>query len=458
MKKPTRKEIDKSLKYSVIEGSFNSVKNSVLENFIVPFALMLGAGNEMIGFITSLPQLFGMLLQTLSTKIINMMNSKKRTTILFKLIGNLFWIPIILIPFVFENGVLWLLLFLCIRQAIISIDNTAWSSWVSDIVPKKIRGSFFGKRNMFGNAVGFVTSLLAGWFLGVVSDIYGFILLFIAAFISNLVSNYLLGKMVELPLKKHPKIKFSFRHFIRGIKNHSNYSNFVLFRSLMNFAIHISAPFWIVYVLQNLNIGYFWYGVSIGVYMIVNIISQKYWGRLADKFGDKKIMFVCSFLLPIAALMMVFITDIWQLMIERIFWGFALAGYSITTFNYLLNSSPSDDSATFIANYKVFNGIGTAAGPILGGFLAVMFADQLILGLGALQFLFLIAFFLRLIIASTMITRLHSIRVKKHIAFRNVFLKTTLIYPVESVKHEFSYIIHSINRWEHKFKSKIGYK
>ena len=458
MKGPTKKDIDKSLKYSIADATANSVKNGIITNYIVPFAMFLGAGSEMIGFITSLPELFGIFAQMSTTKIIKRLKSKKYTCRIFKLISNLFWIPIMLIPFLFENGVYWLLLFLVIRMAILQINSTAWASWISDIVPKKIRGSFFGKRNMYANAGSFVATTLAGWLLGMFNNAYGFIIIFSIAFIANIVSNYYLGKIIERPIKKHPKVRFSYKHFLHGIKYHSNYSNFVLYRTLMLFSIQIVAPFWIVYVLKDLNIGYMWYGISIGVFAVVNIISQKYWGKMTDRFGDKKIMFVCSFLVPFAALIMVFITNLPQLMIERIFSGFVYAGLETASFNYLLNASPEDDSSTFIANYKLFAGLGSALGPITGGILIAFFADSIMLGLGAIQALFLISFFLRFIVASAMVTRVHSIRVKKNIAFRNIFLKTAIVYPLESIKNEFSYITHNIYKWEDKFKSKIHHK
>ena len=107
---------------------------------------------------------------------------------------------------------------------------------------------------------------------------------------------------------------------------------------------------------------------------------------------------------------------------------------------------------------RQFAGFGSALGPITGGFMIAFFTDSIILGLGAIQTLFLISFFLRLIVATSMVTRLHSIRVRRNIAFRNIFLKATIIYPMESIKNEFSYIIHNIHKWEDRFKSKISHK
>ena len=458
MKNPTRKEIDKSLKYSIAEGSVNSIKDGIEGNYIIPFALMLGATNEMIGMLSSIPDMIGITVQTLTTKLIKMTKSKKLANRTIKTIGNMFWLPIILIPLLFTNGFLWLMVFMCIRAIFSQIDDTIWASWMADIVPKKIRGTFFGKRNMFLNTTSFIASFLAGWILGLVENPYGFMIIFSIAFIANFISIYLIGKISEMPDHREHKIKFSFKHFIWGIKNHSNYSNFVLYRTIMNFSIQIAAPFWVVYVLRNLNIGYFWYAISIVVYMIANVLSQRYWGKMIDTFGEKKIMFVCAFMIPFAALMMIFITNISTLMVERVFSGFVFSGFHIASFNYLLSASPREDCSTFIANYKVFAGLGGTLGPLVGGLLAAAFADKIIIGLGALQMLFLIAFILRFTATSIFLTRVHSLRIRRHIAFRNVFLKTAIVYPAYGMLHSVEYVVHSLHRWEDSFKSKLHHK
>ncbi|MDD5416816.1 MAG: MFS transporter [Candidatus Aenigmarchaeota archaeon] len=447
-----QKDIKKSLKYSVLDGVNDAAKNGITDNYKIPFALALGASNEMVGLLSSLPDLFGIIVQAFSKKIIKKFGSKKAACNINLMISRLFWIPMILIPFLFQNGVWWFLLFLCIQGIFTQIANTAWFSWIADIVPQKIRGTYFGKRNMISNVAAFFATLWAGWFLGIMNNFYGFAIIFAVSMIFGFLSSYYLNKMVDTPIKAHPKVTFSFKHFIHGINHHSNYSNFVLFKTLMAFAIQLASPFWIVYVLRDMNIGYEWYAISLAVYFVVDTLSQRYWGRMTDRFGDRKIMFVCALLVPFGALIMLFINSIPMLMIERVLSAFVFAGFNIASFNYLLNVSPSDDSPTFIANYRFFAGIGSSMGPIVGGVLATFLVTSPFFTLSALQTLFLIAFALRMTIAIGMINRVHSIGKGKYLKFRNVFIKTVVFYPMLSIKHDMNYIIHSISKAEDKFK------
>ncbi|MBU3897222.1 MAG: MFS transporter [Nanoarchaeota archaeon] len=455
MKKPTKKEIEKSLKNSIMDGVTDSAKNGITDNYKIPFALAMGASNQMIGLLSALPDLFGIIFQAFSKQIIQKFGSKKKACNYNIFISRLFWIPMILIPFLFENGIWWFLLFLCIQGIFTQISATAWFSWIADIVPKNIRGRYFGKRNMLSNLAAFLASLWAGWMLGIMNSFYGFALIFGVSMIFGFLSNYYLSKMIDTPIKTHPKISFSFNHFIHGINHHSNYSNFVLFKTLMAFAIQISSPFWIVYVLKDMNIGYEWYAISLAVYVLADTLSQRYWGRMTDRFGDRKIMFVCAVLIPFGALAMLFVNNIPILMVERIFSAFVFAGFSIASFNYLLNVSPEEDSPTFIANYRFFAGIGSCIGPIVGGILATILVTTPFLTLSALQTLFLIAFALRMVVALAMINRVHSIGKGKHLKFRNVFIKTAIFYPILALRHDIEFLSHSIHKWEVKFKSQL---
>ncbi len=78
MKKPTKSEIKKSLNYSIKDSAADAAKNGITDNYRIPFALMMGATNEMIGFITALPDLFGMFAQMLSRRLIKETGSKKK--------------------------------------------------------------------------------------------------------------------------------------------------------------------------------------------------------------------------------------------------------------------------------------------------------------------------------------------------------------------------------------------
>jgi len=443
MKKQT---INKALKNLTLDGIFSQARIGITANYLIPLALMLGATNEFIGILNAIPHLMGMVFQPMAAKINRFFNNKKFVTVFFSLLHRLFWIPLVIVPFVVPNGLIWLLLFLAISSIFSHIATTTWTSWMMHLVPKKIRGIYFGKRNMISNLSAFVTSLLAGWYLGIIDGAFGFITLFIFATFLGLISSYYLSKIPNIKSKAKPYFHFSFKKFFKGYVDHENYSNFVIFMSLAYFSITIASPFVVVYILRDLNLSYSLFAIAIAIQALFDMISQPYWGKFSDKFGDRTTLIICFSMAPFSILAWAFISSFWQIIILQVFTGFIWAGFNLSVFNYLLDSTPSIDSVRFIGNYRMFTAFGNFFGPLTGGLLATYFASQTFFIFSGLQLLFILAFVMRLLLAIYMIPRVKEIRVKaKTRDFKNIYLKALVKYPLHSVSREILHIIQHVH-------------
>ncbi len=61
---------------------------------------------------------------------------------------------------------LWLLVFtLFIAQALLSLCANAWTNWMTDLVPLRLRGRYFSMRNTALAAIAMVVNAGAGYFL-----------------------------------------------------------------------------------------------------------------------------------------------------------------------------------------------------------------------------------------------------------------------------------------------------
>ena len=65
-------KVKKSLKYSVLDGTFNSIKIGFGESFFQAFAIFLKANSLQIGILGSLPQALGSLFQLFSHKLLKL--------------------------------------------------------------------------------------------------------------------------------------------------------------------------------------------------------------------------------------------------------------------------------------------------------------------------------------------------------------------------------------------------
>jgi len=465
MPKLSVRKTNKALKNSIKDGAANSVTDGLTGVYTTPYALSLGAGNTEIGFLSSIPKLFTMILQPF---IGNYIESKSRKNVTRKLsfISKSSWIPILLIPFLlFNEKIFLLIILLTVSQVAASISSTAWTCWMGDIVPEKIRGRYFGKRNMIISSVSFFTTLIGGWILGLTNDIFGFSTIFFLAFLFGMLSVYYLGKIPDVDYKKPShkghKISLHSYDFLKNFRRYGNFSNFTIHMALLGFAVNIASPFFVVYMLQNLRIGYEWFAIITAIEILTAILSQRYWGKLSDKIGDRIVMTACNILIVFYPFFWLFARNQYHLMLIGIFSGFAWSGFDLSSFNYLLDVTPPEKRPIYISNYKMLHGISLFLGPLIGGFLAQLFSNSTFLWFSGLQILFFLSFILRGVFSSYSLPRMKEARIKatEVLPIRHIFLKVVAVYPARGIVHEMQHIDYCLTCWEReigeKFKGKL---
>ncbi len=240
----SQKEQSRAMKYINADGAANAAKDSVLVSYLTPLALALGATSQQIGFLISLPSLFGNLIQPIAGKYIETRGGKKSTTLIMQFLAPL---AILLIAFLSLSAVpdkiSYLIIFAIIYQIIHGFQSTAWLSWIADIVPEKIRGEFFGKRNALAGFVSLGVSFTAGWLLSAVDGTLGFAIIFSFAALAGFASYFLLRQVPKSPQAPHGHFDLGIREFFHDFRGHKNFSNFTYYIFFLNFGIFIASPF-----------------------------------------------------------------------------------------------------------------------------------------------------------------------------------------------------------------------
>lgn len=448
---------EKALKNSIKDGAAFAAMDGITSTYSTPFALALGANNAEVGILNSVPNLFITISQVFAGKYIEKIG-KKNVSQSLSFIHKLVWLLIFFIPIYFlKEGVFLFIILLTLSQVVLSISNTAWSSWMGSLVPEKIRGSYFGKRNTIQAAFSFSTTLLAGWILGLTKSLFGFSLVFFLAFIFGLISYFYLSKIPDVNPKKleDKNHKLSVLDFVKEAKKYSNFHPFTIHMSLMSFVVNLASPFFTVYMLTVMRIGYEWYGIVIATEILTRIFMLRYWGRLSDKFGDRTIMSLCNILIVFYPFLFLFAANPFHLILISIFSGIAWSGFDLTAFNYLLDVTPPEKRPTYIANYKMIVGFSLFLGPLVGGLLSQYFSNLTLFWLNGLQILFLLSFILRGLATAYGLPRLKEVRVKRVLPISNVFLKAFAVYPARGITHDLVYVEHRFEYLEKNIIKKV---
>jgi MFS family permease len=449
---------EKAKKNSIGDGSFYSLMDGMGLRYITPYALSIGVSNQIIGILDFFPALIGNIFRVALSKTYYK-RSRKGMVLPFVFVQAFFWLPLLLVGFSYfflGLGILpaTLLLVLCYSIIVISgaIASPAWTSWMQDLVETN-RGEYFGRRSRISGIVLISGMLTAGLILDHFKGgniFLGFVILFGLACIGRYVSFSFLKKQYEPKATKDEKSYFSFLTFLKKMPS-NNFGRFVIFTSLVSFAVAIASPFFSVYMIKNLHFSYFAFTIVSLSSLLSPILFIPFIGKISDRIGTVRIMKISGYLISLVPILWVFSIFLMKsspfilvgyLFTVEFFSGFVWAAYNLSTSNFIYDAVTKQKIILCVSYFGLINSLGSFLGGLLGGQLSVLSSFS-IFGLSGILLVFFISFVLRIIPAIFVGPKLKEVREveisKEGMKIRikakiNSFLKSISFYNPESRK------------------------
>jgi MFS family permease len=357
--------------------------------FLVAFAVKLGASNLVIGLLAAIGPL-SQLLQLPSIFIIEKIRNRRLITVITAGLSRLCWLVIVLIPFIFGGGVGIgvLLMMLVMISAFGAVSGCSWNSWMRDLIPEHILGSFFSKRMRIATGVGIALSILAAGYLDfwkkqfADQELAGYSILFFLGFAAGMVGLIFLAKTPEVRMPQvHERLKI-IKVLSQPFKD-ENFRKLIAFMCSWNFAVNLAGPFFMVYMLKRLGLSIsFIIGLSI-LSQIMNFVFLKLWGKYTDRFSNKSVLAICGPLFIFSIFAWIFTTmperyflTIPLLIAIHIVMGLSSAGVSLASGNISLKLAPKGQATAYLATNTITNSVAAGVAPILGGKFADFFAGR----------------------------------------------------------------------------------
>lgn len=372
------RKIHKSLALSWKEGIPASVMLGIMDYYMIPFGLFLGATTQQIGFLVSIPQLLSSIFQLFAAKSVQITGSRLRFMVLISLIQACLLIPIALLSiFPFQGQVTFLIVLMAAFRISGSLIATAWGSLVSDYLPAHKRGHYFGWRSQVVGIAAVASIAISGAILFLMKQYHlaiGFLIIFSAAAISRFISTALLRKMIDLPLHHPSDANFSFLDFIRRFRE-SNFVKFVLYTSAIIFTTYLSAPYASVFILRDLHFDYLSYmGVQFSS-VIWGLVAFPIWGKHADVVGNAKILKITGALVPLIPIFWlaspIFSYHPIYFMIIESFSGFVWGGFNLCITNFIYDAVTPHKRVRCLGYFALINGMAIFLGATMGGWFAI---------------------------------------------------------------------------------------
>ena len=369
---------EQSLRHSVRDGVAYSVMAGAGETYFSAYALFLKATASQVSWLTALPSLLGSLIQIASAWL-GRRTGRRKPVILFGVtLQALMWLPIIWLPYLFPGQAVPILIAcVALYQAGFSLANPAWSSLMGDLVPERRRGRFFANRSRLMSLTSFFALAAAGLALHFSkaggNTRLGFTLVFALALLARLYSALQLARMHEPALPAAfaavPELKLSWTD--------SPFVRFTLFFAAMQCAAAIAAPFFSVYMLRDLHFSYLHYMVSLGLAVLAQFGTLRLWGRLGDIFGNRLILSVTGFVIPLFPVLWLVSSNFWYVLGLQMFGGLCWAGFSLSAGNYLYDTMPPTRRAAYTAVHNLLANSAIFVGALFGGFLSTVAPDTI---------------------------------------------------------------------------------
>ena len=387
MKKETKLQREKATiaglrhharRMSIREGSFSTIRQSLGDSYITPFAIAINSSNFIIAMLSSISGLVGPMGQWFSSRLMEKYSRKKivLTAIFYEC---LMWIPLILTAFLFYKGILtsflpmFVLILFSLYVIIANLAGPAWFSWVGDLVDPEYRGKWFSKRNLIHGTVLVIFTLLASFFLDYLKKknltIFGFMILFFLAMIARFIAREYFKKSYEPKLKLEKNYYFSFWQFIKKAPS-NNFGRFTIFRAIMDFSVSIAGPFFAIYMLRNLGFSYTTFMIVTLSQTLFGLLVMKQWGRFADKYGNYTVMKLTIIIVGIFPfLWLISPNPIFLIFVPSLIGGIGWAGFNLAASNFIFDSVTPQRRGICVSYYNVLNGIGIFLGAGLGAIL-----------------------------------------------------------------------------------------
>lgn len=447
-----------ALRTSVGEGCSQAVAVNMSSGFLTPFMLALGGNSFHVGLLSSLNGLADPLGEITGSKLMETQSRKKLFTYAKVWIAVL-QIPMIIIAYMFWKGALvsalpWIMISLwgLAIPFIFGIGYVSWLSWLGDLVPAERKGEFFANRNKIIGIVGLITFLLTGFLLDLFKTkgyvLLGFSVLFTFAILFRLMSARYTSKIFNPQFRAKKKSYFSFISFL---KRYDNYGKFAVYQAIFNFSIMVSAPFFAVYMLEDLGFDYTTYTFISLSSTIFYLFFSPLAGKFSDRYGNIKLMYLGAFLFPLVPLLWIFLTHpIALALIPGLVSGLANAAFVMATTDFSYDSTSKEKRGICFSYSALLMGLGTLGGSFIGGILVQYSGIDF---MRPLFFVFLLSSLLMFFASLYFLPQLKENRSAEKVKG----LHLDLVHPVRTI-HSFVIWTRQLAHWQPHLMTRAGKK
>ena len=352
--------------------------------FNATFALRLGASNEMVGQLSSIPALLAVFLSIPSAQFLER-RARRASWIWGSLLlarigyGLIVVLPWVIAPSHQATALIWLLIAISVPSTFFS---TGFNPLLADVIPERDRARVFANRNIIVGVTVAVLTFFAGKWLEIAPQRNwaafpgNFQVLYAIGFAGSVASTMYLFK-IKVPESKviHRGLRAKGDHVSWArlqaqartfLAENRGFVRIILNTLVFGFGDWLVAPLYVIFFVRQLNASDAWIGLNSTLANIGVIIGYALWRRWVNKLGYNRALLVS---IPLSA-SYPFLVSMFPHLTTILVWGIFInlvnPGVNLSHFNILLNLCPEDRRASYIAAYSAMMNAGAFVAPMIG--------------------------------------------------------------------------------------------
>jgi Na+/melibiose symporter-like transporter len=263
-----------------------------------------------------------------------------------------------------------------------ALGRASFFSWMAVLVPERLRGRYFG----FRNSVVTLTNLIAVPLLGLAvskwpgGSLSGFGAVLVLGIVLGIISLGFHFRMTDV----NPKLlqatdsdtdQLSPWETVFSFFQDANFLRFLLYAGLWSFAVNISAPFFNLYLLGDLHLDVSVVTLYNSLGAGANLLMLMFWGRLADRIGNRPVMITVGVLVALTPLLWLeagtspFFLWVWFPLLHIVAGG-TWAAIDLCSGNLMMSVTPLRNQSIYFAIAAAVPGITGAIGITVGSYVA----------------------------------------------------------------------------------------
>ena len=378
----TSKQNQKRSKLFLLISAGNATGQTFLFNFFSAFAVLVGVGSTLLGFITSIRNLMSSLFQGTIGRLSDKIGRK------FLLLLGFFMVFSSLVILIFVNSIAMLIIVSVVQAFSLSIIIPVWNAALGDVTEIDERASYMGKLSAIGTAISvslmlglavifyLADEIYNGWYLPklnwtvLIPDRTQYIIAFgLAAlnFLLCILGVFILRETGVITDKTKPQPKM-----FLALKDHT-FRKYFIINSVFGLIMATLWPIFPIAQVTVLGMNFTEIAIINAIFSTCSSLAQYFGGKLSDKIGRKPLIIysrVSMFVIPLVMVWAILANNWLLLIISNVIGGSAIGAINVAHNAYLLDISPRDQMGAYSGLNQMGWGVATFIGSLSAGFIA----------------------------------------------------------------------------------------